>query len=145
MIKVEKIKLKTQKQFELIDLTGKINSILGSSGINAGTVTVFSPHTTAAIRINHNEPLLAQDLFKMIYRLFPIDINYSHDLFENKLGIASEERSNGHAHVKAFMLGSSETIPVADKKMMLGGKQSIFFVELDGGRDREVVVQITGE
>lgn len=145
MIKTERIKIKTQKQFELIDVTGKVKAILQSSGVNTGTVNVFSPHTTAAIRINHNEPLLMQDLIKMIYRLVPIDINYSHDLFENRLGIDAEERSNGHAHVKAFLLGSSETIPVDHKEMQLGGKQSIFFVELDGGRDREVVITVSGE
>ncbi|MEJ0021965.1 MAG: secondary thiamine-phosphate synthase enzyme YjbQ [Candidatus Doudnabacteria bacterium] len=145
MIKIEKLKLKTQKQFELIDITDKVKTVLESAGIDSGMLTVFSPHTTAAIRINHNEPLLIQDIIKMIYRLVPVDINYSHDLFEIRSGIDAGERSNGHAHVKAFLLGSSETIPVAHKEMQLGGKQSIFFVELDGARDREVVIQVMGE
>ena len=81
----------------------------------------------------------------MLYRLVPIDQNYSHDLFEIKSGTGVLDRSNGHAHVKAFLLGSSQAIPISDKKMTLGGKQSIFFVELDGGREREVIVQVAGE
>lgn len=145
MIKIEKLKFSTKKQFELIDVTGKVEAILESSDVSIGTVSVFCPHTTAAIRITHYEPLLIQDLFKMIYRLVPVDINYSHDLFENRLGIEPGERSNGHAHVKAFLLGASETIPVSGKHMQLGAKQSILFVELDGGRDREVVVAVSGE
>lgn len=145
ILKTQKLILESKKQFELIDLTGKVGEVLNSSGITNGTVTVFSPHTTAAIKLNHNEPLLIQDIMKMLYRIVPVDINYSHDLFEIRTGIEAGERSNGHAHVKAFLLGSSETIPVADKKMMLGDRQSIFFVELDGGRMRDVVVQIVGE
>ncbi len=145
MIKIEKLKIKSQKQFELIDVTDKVKSVVDSSGITKGIVNVFSPHTTAAIRINHNEPLLIQDFMKMIYRLVPVDMNYSHDLFEIRSGIEAGERSNGHAHVKAFLLGSSETIQVSDRKMQLGGKQSIFLVELDGARDRVVCVQVLGE
>jgi secondary thiamine-phosphate synthase enzyme len=145
LIKIEKLKLKTQKQFELVDVTEKVKMVLASSGIASGTVTVFAPHTTAAVRINHNEPLLIQDIIKMIYRLVPVDQNYSHDLFEIRSGIEAGERSNGHAHVKAFLLGSSETIPVENKQMQLGNKQSIFFVELDGGRERQVMVAVSGE
>lgn len=145
MITLEKLKIKSQKQFELIDVTDKVKSAVDSSGITKGIVNVFSSHTTAAIRINHNEPLLIQDFMKMIYRLVPVDMNYSHDLFEIRSGIEAGERSNGHAHVKAFLLGSSETIPVSDRKMQLGGKQSIFLVELDGARDREVSVLVSGE
>jgi secondary thiamine-phosphate synthase enzyme len=144
-IKIEKLKYKTQKQFELIDITGQVKAILESSGVSSGMVTVFSPHTTAAIRINHNEPLLIQDIIKMLYRLVPVDINYSHDWFEIRAGIEAGERSNGHAHVKDFLLGSSETIPVANREVQLGNKQSIFLVELDGGREREVVVAVSGE
>lgn len=143
--KIEKLNLKSQKQFELIDITAKVEQVVSGAGVGSGHVNVFSPHTTAAVRLNHNEPLLLQDLMKMLYRLIPIDENYSHDLFEIRSGVETSQRSNGHAHVKAFLLGSSQTIPISQSKMMLGGKQSIFFVELDGGRDREVIVEVTGE
>jgi len=143
MTMIEKLKLKSQKQFELIDITEQVKSAVSKSGLKNGTVTVFTPHTTASVRLNHNEPLLLQDLMKMLYRLVPIDENYSHDLFEIRTGIKANERSNGHAHVKAFLLGSSETVPVENGQMLLGDRQSIFFVELDGAREREAVVSVT--
>lgn len=141
----QELRINSKKQFELIDITDKVKSIIESSGINEGLVSIFTPHTTASIRLNHNEPLLIQDIMKTLYRIAPVDINYSHDLFEIRSGITAEERSNGHAHVKAFLLGSSETVPVKRHQMMLGERQSIFFVELDGGRERTVVISVAGE
>jgi secondary thiamine-phosphate synthase enzyme len=143
--KTQRINLVSKKQFEVIDITAKVEEVLKSSEVVNGLVTIFSPHTTAAVKLNHNEPLLLQDIMKLLYRVAPVDINYSHDLFEIRTGLDALERSNGHAHVKAFLLGSSETIPVENSNMALGQKQSIFFVELDGGRDRNVIVEVIGE
>ncbi len=138
----KQITIVTKKQFELVDITGHVKEVLLESGVQNGTVFVYNPHTTAAIRINHNEPLLVQDVMRMLYRIIPIDANYSHDLFEMREQVATNERSNGHAHVKAFLLGSSETVPVVEGALLMGEKQSIFFVELDGGRTRNVHIQI---
>jgi secondary thiamine-phosphate synthase enzyme len=140
-----KLNLKTQKQFEIIDITSKVAESVKSAGITSGTVTVFAPHSTASIKINHYEPLLLQDLMKTLYRLVPVDLTYAHDAFESRLGVAAEERSNGHAHVKAFLLGASEIVPIEKAKMLLGPRQNIFFVELDGGRARSVLVTVMGE
>jgi len=142
---LSKITLETNKQFEIIDITEHVKKIVAESGVKNGIALIFCHHTTAAIRLNHNEPLLLQDIMKMLYRLVPIDTNYSHDLFEVRQSVSPNERSNGHAHVKAFLLGSSETLPVEKAELVLGTKQSIFFVELDGGRSREVLVKILGE
>ena len=144
-IQIEKLNVKTEKQFEIIDITQKVSDTVRASGVNRGTVTVFAPHSTASIKINHYEPLLLQDLMRTLYRLVPQDLNYSHDLFELKSGVDIDQRSNGHAHVKAFLLGSSETIPVINAKLSLGEHQNIFFVELDGGRARNVVITVMGE
>lgn len=143
--KIQKIQLTSQKQFEVIDITSKAEEVVKSSGIVNGIAVIFSPHTTASVKINHNEPLLLQDIMKLLYRTAPVDINYAHDLFEIRTKVEEEERSNGHAHVKAFLLGSSETIPIEDSVLSLGDKQSIFFVELDGGRERHVVVRVMGD
>lgn len=141
----KKLLLETKKQFEIVDITQHVQSAVTESKVKEGLAVVSCPHTTAAIRLNHNEPLLMQDIMKMLYRLAPIDTSYSHDLFEVRQNVAPNERSNGHAHVKAFLLGSSESIPIVKSHLTLGGKQSIFFVELDGGRSREVNVKILGE
>lgn len=140
-----KIHIETKKQFELCNITDQIKQAVSESQIHEGIVHIFSPHTTAAIRINHNEPLLIQDIMKMLYRTAPVDINYSHDLFELRQNIAPNERSNGHAHVKTFLLGNSQSIPISKGQIELGDKQSIFFVECDGGRRRECIIQIIGE
>ncbi len=137
--------LETKTQFEIVDITPKVEGAVNKSKIRSGVAVVFSPHTTAAIRVNHNEPLLKQDIMKMLYRIAPIDINYAHDFFEIRTNLKPDERSNGHAHVKAFLLGDSEAIPVAKGKLQLGPQQSIFFVELDGGRKRRVIIEILGE
>jgi len=142
---LKKINLETKKQFEIVDITVTVQAAVIESGIKTGIAVVFCPHTTAAIRLNHNEPLLMQDFMKSLYRLLPIDISYSHDLFEVRQNIAPNERSNGHAHVKSFLLGSSESLIVEQGAVLLGSKQSIFFVELDGGRSREAYVRIMGE
>lgn len=141
----KELPLETKTQFEIIDITKEVREVLAKSKVQSGIVVVFSPHTTASIRINHNEPLLKQDIMKMLYRTVPIDINYAHDFFEIRANLKPDERSNGHAHVKAFLLGASESIPVDKGKMLLGERESIFFVELDGGRKRRVIVQIVGE
>ncbi len=139
------LELTSKRQFELIDITQAVKDAVKESAVKNGTVTVFCPHTTAAIRLNHNEPLLIQDIMKTLYHLVPLDVSYSHDLFEMRQNIAPNERSNGHAHVKAFLLGSSESLIVKEQGLVLGKMQSILFIELDGGRARQVHVQIQGE
>lgn len=141
----KKIILETKKQFEVVDITLQVKTAVAEAMIKEGIAVVFCPHTTAAIRLNHNEPLLLQDVMKALYRLVPIDISYGHDLFEVRQSVATNERSNGHAHVKAFLLGSSESLIISNGELHLGAKQSVFFVELDGGRSREVHVKIIGE
>ena len=137
--------LETKKQFELVDLTTYIKTAVLEAKIKNGIVAVFCPHTTASVKLNHNEPLLIQDIFKTLYRLVPVDMSYSHDLFEVRQSVAPNERSNGHAHVKAFLMGSSETLQVKSGELLLGSKQSVFFVDFDGGRSRQVHLTIWGE
>lgn len=139
------LKLNTKKQFELVDLTPEIKRVIQESQIKNGTAVIFCPHTTASVRLNHNEPLLIQDIMKTLYKLVPLDTSYSHDLFEIRQTVAPNERSNGHAHVKAFLLGSSENLIIQNQSLLLGEKQSVFFIELDGGRSRQVHIQLIGE
>ena len=145
MTYLSELNLETTTQFEIQDITDNVRDAISKSRIKSGLVLVFSPHTTAAIRVNHNEDLLKQDIMKMLYRVAPVDINYAHDFFEIRSQVKPDERSNGHAHVKAFLLGDSESIPVDKGRMILGERQSVFFVELDGGRKRRVIIQVIGE
>ena len=138
------IQVESTSQIEFIDITDKVEEIIANSGVREGQVLVYSPHTSASIRINHNEPMLIQDFMRVLYRLIPVGDRYSHDLFEIGRAKTSDGRSNGHSHCKNLLLGVSETVPIEKGKMMLTEKQNIFLVELDGARTRDVVVQVIG-
>jgi secondary thiamine-phosphate synthase enzyme len=141
----QKIEKETRSQIEFIDITHDVEEVIDSSKIKNGQVLVFSSHTTVGIAINQNESLLIQDFQRLLYKLVPIDERYSHDLFELKSGSKSDGRSNGHSHCKNLILGVSEVIPIEDGKILLGDRQNIFMVEMDGGRKRDIIVQVIGE
>jgi secondary thiamine-phosphate synthase enzyme len=143
-IYTQKIEIKSTSQIEFIDITDKVEEIIANSGVREGQVLVYSPHTSASIAVNHNEPMLIQDFMRVLYRLVPVGDRYSHDLFEIGRAKTSDGRSNGHSHCKNLLLGVSETIPIEKGKMMLTEKQNIFLVELDGARMRDVVIQVIG-
>lgn len=141
----ERIEFETKTQIEFIDITDRIEEILERSGVREGQVVVFVPHTTMGIAINHNEPMLLQDFMRILYKAVPVDDQYSHDLFELSRNAKSDGRSNGHAHCKQILLGSSETVLVERGKLVLAELQSVFAVEFDGSRKRDVIVQVMGE
>lgn len=138
--------MESKNQIEFMDITDKIHEIIDNSGIREGQVVVFSSHTTMGVVINHNETMLMQDFMRVLYRIVPVEDHYSHDLFELRNStVRSDGRSNGHSHAKAMLIGSSETIPIFKGKMMLGHRQSIFAVEFDGSRKRDITIQVIGE
>ena len=139
------IEKESRSQIEFIDITHEVDEIVKESKIQNGQVLVFSGHTTAGVALNENETLLIQDFQRLLYRLVPIDERYSHDLFELKRTTRSDGRSNGHSHCKNLLIGASEIIPIENGGMLLGKLQSIFLVEMDGARKRQVIVQVMGE
>jgi secondary thiamine-phosphate synthase enzyme len=140
----KKIQIKSESQIEFIDITDKVEEIVENSGIREGQVLIYSPHTSAGIIINHNEPMLLQDFMRVLYRIVPLGDRYSHDLFELKKNQISDGRSNGHSHCKTMLLGTSESVPLDGGKMLITERQSIFLAEMDGSRSRDVVVQVIG-
>ena len=140
----EKITFKSAAQIEFIDITDDVQKVIDNSGIRDGRVCVFLQHTTMGVMINHNEPMLLQDFMRVLYRLAPSDERYSHDIFELKKGSKSDGRSNGHSHCKAMLVGVDVNIPIENGIMMLSDLQSILAVELDGARERDAIVRVTG-
>lgn len=137
------LRAETAPQF--MDITSAVLSAVETSQVREGTVTVFSRHTTAAIKINENEPLLLEDMGSFLKRCAPPDGEYSHNDFEIRtVNMTEEECPNGHAHCQHLLLSASETIPIVDGKPLLGRWQSVFVIELDRPRDREIVIQIQG-
>ena len=130
---------------QFIDITDTVEHTVSQSGIVSGIVTVFSKHTTAAIRVMENEPLLINDLTKMLEHLAPRDSYYQHNDMEIRtVNVGEEEPPNGHSHCQQFLLASSESIPVLNSEMQLGQWQRLFFVDLDGPRSREYLIQVIG-
>jgi len=130
---------------EFIDITADVIKAVESSGIREGMVVVFSRHTTAAVKINENEPLLLRDMSRFLEEAAPREANYRHnDFVIRTANMTEDECPNGHAHCQHLLLGASETIPISDGKLLLGRWQSIFLIELDRPRPREVVVQVQG-
>ena len=115
------------------------------SGVTDGVVNVQTRHTTTAILINENEPLLIQDLLDLMEVWAPSDVDYRHDdLGARQAPFMLEERVNGHAHARAVLLGSSRGLNIVDGRLQLGRWQRIFLVELDGPRERHVSVTVLG-
>lgn len=141
----ETVKIKSKNQLEFIDITETVRETVEKSGIKNGLATVFSTHTSASIMINHNEPMLIQDMTRILYKLVPIDERYSHDMFELTKERTSDGRSNAHSHCKNMLLGVSANVPIENKELLLGEKQNIFFVELDGSRSRDYIIHLIGE
>ena len=139
-------RVKTKSAPEFIDITDWVAECVTESEITNGFAVVYSKHTTAAIKINENEPLLLNDMAGFLEKLFPKHHSYQHNNFEIRTFNMNEDESpNGHAHLQHLLLGTSETVPVIDGTMQFGTYQSIFFIELDHPRNREVMIQVVGE
>lgn len=136
----------TREPIQFLDITPDVARVVELSGVRDGVVSIFSRHTTAAIRIQEDEPLLLEDLREFLERLAPPRAHYRHNDFRIRTEHMHEDESpNGHSHCIQLLMGSSESVPVANGELLLGTWQRIFVVELDGPRpEREVLVQVVG-
>ncbi len=132
------IKFRTKGNCDVIDITSQVVNIVGQSGVNNGTVTLFVAGSTAGITTIEYEPRLVGDFRDMWDRVIPQSIPYEH----NK----TWGDGNGHSHVRASVLGASLAIPFVNKKLTLGTWQQIVVIDFDNrARARELVLQIMGE
>ena len=139
------IELWSEEPTQFIDLTERVAFFLHRSGVTHGIVQIRVLHTTAAIVVNENEPLLLDDFKAMLERLAPRSGAYAHDdPLRRHVNLVPEERHNGHAHVQALLLGESRQLSVIDGEAELGRWQSIFLVELDGPRKRSISLTVMG-
>jgi len=139
------IKLSTQAKLDFIDLTDKIKKIIKASAIKNGVVNIQSLHTTMAVIVQEAEPLLLGDLKKTLEKVAPRTARYVHDNFAIRtVNMNPNERKNGHSHCKCLFLTPNVLLNICEKKLQIGRWQSVFAVELDGKRERQVSVQILG-
>jgi secondary thiamine-phosphate synthase enzyme len=142
---VEELELETTAAPSFHDITEEVSAIVAESGVTFGHVTIYSCHTTASIRINEHEPLLLRDMARTLRQIAPSDAYYEHNDFGRRtVNMHADEAANGHSHCQHLFLSTSETVPVIDGKPQLGRWQSIFFIELDQPKLRQVLVTVVG-
>ncbi len=130
---IESFSLRTAKRTCLINITGDVADAVRDLGVTDGTVTVYTPHTTAAVTINESaDPDVVRDIDLALCKLIPHAGDYRH------------AEGNSDAHIKSSLLGCSETVLVVDGKLVLGTWQGVFFCEFDGPRTRQVFVASSG-
>ena len=142
----DKMKIETKKLFDFVDLTDFLKKMVKKSGIKEGILNVQSKHTTLAVFINENEPLLISDMEKMLDKLAPKNAEYQHDNFDIRtVNMCDGECANGHSHCKHILINSSCVLNIVKGQLDLGTWQRIFAVELDRSRPREVSFMAMGE
>jgi len=128
---IQTFQVRTSKRTELIDITRSVQEAVQKTGVREGICILFIPHTTAAITINENaDPSVPLDIVMELNKLVPFEDRYQH------------MEGNSAAHIKASLVGFSQTVLVKSGKLLLGTWQGIFFCEFDGPRNRNIHVQI---
>lgn len=136
----ETLAVSTAAPIQIIDVTELARGVFERFPVRNGQLTVTSAHTTAFVALNEKEPKLQQDMLDFLTGLAPPGRGYRHDIDP------VDGRPNTHSHLIGLFMNASETILVADGKLLLGEWQSVFFVELDGPRpQRRLTVQVAGE
>jgi secondary thiamine-phosphate synthase enzyme len=132
----EQIRVSTQGDGDAVDITSDIARIVQAAGVAHGTASVFVPGSTAAITTMEHEPGGVHDLRATLERLIPARGDYEHNRLNHD--------TNSHAHIRAAIVGPSETIPVEAGRLLLGTWQAIVLLDFDDRpRDRTVIVSVT--
>src|SRR5882757_2136284 len=141
----KRLRFETQHPTEFVDITDRLRDEVRRGGLQIGRGHIQSLHTTPGLAINENEPLLLRDFEGLLERLAPAGAGYQHDDFARRFDIADNEPENGHAHCRQLLLTGFATMLVEDGDLVLGRWQSVFAVELDGPRNRQLAMQLDGE
>ncbi len=131
---IHRLSMSTQHQDQFIDITAPVQKVVDDSGVQEGVCGVYVPHTTAAVTIQENDdPNVAVDIIDGLDRLIPAKGRISYQHIEE----------NAPSHLKASIIGPSETVFVQNGKLQMGRWQALFFCEFDGPRQREVWVRVS--
>ena len=138
MIHADSIQLNTRGHADMHDLTPEVERIVGATGVEDGLVVLFTPSSTSALTTIEFESGALEDLRRALDIIAPPDQDYKHNLRWGD--------GNGHAHLRAALLGPSLCVPLVSGQLMLGTWQQILFIDFDvRSRKRRIVVQVIGE
>ncbi len=136
----------TKGEFDFIDITDEVKNFVKGAGIQTGLVNIQIFHTTAALILNENEPLLLEDMKKNLENTASKNAGYKHDDFSIRtVNMCDDEHANGHAHCKAIRLPVNIILNIIDGEAQFGQWQRIFLLELDRSRKRKVQMLLIGE
>lgn len=133
--------IQTEADTQVIDITERVREMVRSTGVRNGQALVMTLHTTTAITVNEGLVDLEDDIVEMLEELAPAGKDYRHARFLHSDG---QMAVNAPSHLRGALLGFQCLFPVQDGEMVMGGRQTIYFVELDGPLYREAVVQVVG-
>jgi secondary thiamine-phosphate synthase enzyme len=137
-IQSKKLSLSTRGNADILDITNQLSKIILDSGLERGTVTLFTPSSTSALTTIEFESGCIKDLQRLFDEIIDPQKHYAHN--------ARWGDGNGHSHVRAALLGPSLCIPFVERRLTLGTWQQVIFVDFDNRqRRREIVVQLIGE
>jgi secondary thiamine-phosphate synthase enzyme len=129
------LRMDTPGNGHIVDLTPGVASVVRTSGVDRGVVSVFARGSTVAVTTMEYEPGGVHDLQALLERLIPSDPNYEHN--------RRNHDTNAHAHLRAAVIGPSETVPVVDGELVLGTWQQLVLIDFDDRpRTRTVTVQV---
>jgi secondary thiamine-phosphate synthase enzyme len=138
---LKRFTIQTEHDTQMIDITPTVYGLIAESGIQDGTATVMTLHTTTAITVNEGLPDLEDDILELLARLAPAGQPYRHARFLHSDG---QMAVNAPSHLRGALLGMQVILPIEHGKPVLGARQTIYFVELDGPLLREALVHVFG-
>ncbi|MFQ6001485.1 MAG: secondary thiamine-phosphate synthase enzyme YjbQ [Anaerolineae bacterium] len=128
---IHRLEVATSSRAQMVDVTREIQRAVSESGVQEGFCHIYVPHTTAGIAINENaDPSVAQDILAVLEKVAPRGGSYRH------------LEGNADSHVKASIVGSSETVLIEGGRLVLGTWQGLFLCEFDGPRRRRLLVKV---
>lgn len=142
-----RLTLRSDRPFQLLDLTDQVAAVAADAGLRDGIAHVFCPHTSCGLAVTELEDGLHEDLERVLEQLAPVQGPWAHDdMSRRHQNIEPDERVNGWSHIRGLLAASpSVSAPILDGRLALGQWQRLFLVELDGPRpERSVIVQAWG-
>ena len=131
---IQTLRVKTTRRTEWVNITVEVSRCVSSSGISSGSCCLYVPHTTAGVTINEGyDPDVARDMESAFDRMVPREAGYRHS------------EGNSDSHIKASLIGTSQSVLIEDGKLRLGRWQAIFFCEFDGPRNRELQIKLQSD
>jgi len=123
--------VKTRSRTEMVDISADVGRVVARSGVREGFCMLYVPHTTAGVTINESaDPSVRADILMVLNQMVPWKADYRH------------AEGNSPAHVKATLVGASQTVAIENGALVLGTWQGVFFCEFDGPRERKVHLRI---